>query len=77
MIRLQANYIFIVKIRSVKSLYRMLNEFSCDDDKLKLNKMYNYCCKDSFGSFLLIDFNSNQTKMYRKNYDEYLNINDF
>jgi hypothetical protein len=78
LIRLQANYIFILKISGVRDLNMMLSEYSLNATKQQLQKIYTYCCQSKhFGYFMLIDLNATQDKTYRMNFDEYLNVQDF
>ena len=78
LIRLQCNLIFVVRVRSLVDLGRMLKEYSGEESKENLKNMYAYCCVNSdFGEFLLIDLNTTRDKIYRRNYDEYLNVLEF
>ena len=77
-VRGQADIIIVVKVPSITSLQRMLKEYSSNEDKKQLQKIYKYACEDSeFGEFLLIDMKSSRDKMFRKNFLEYLNIKEF
>ena len=77
-VRLQCQYIFILKVSGVRDLKMMMSEYSLGASKNQLTNLYNYCCNSGhFGNFLLIDLEAAQSKTYRKNWDEYLNPNDF
>ena len=79
LIRLQLNYIFILKVSGVRDLKMILSEYSLGASKEQLTKMYEYACNISgvFGHFLLIDLQAEQSKTYRKNFDEILNPSTF
>lgn len=78
LVRLQCQYIWIIKISGKRDLNMMLSEYSLGATKDQLMKMYEYCCNNGeFGNSLLIDLNAIQSKTYRKNFKEYLNPNDF
>jgi hypothetical protein len=77
-IRLQTQYIFILKVSGVRDLKMILSEYSLSASKEQLTRMYEYCCnQNQFGSFFLIDLQSTQDKTYRKNFTEFLSINNF
>jgi energy-coupling factor transporter ATP-binding protein EcfA2 len=77
-IRLQSDYIFILKVGAVRDLKMILSEYSLQATKQQLTNMYNYCCNSSqFGEFFLTDLKNTQDKTYRKNFTEFLNITDF
>ena len=77
-IRLQCQYIFIVKISGARDLNMILSEYSLGETKEQLNNIYNYCCnRGIFGSFLLIDLEADQKKTYRRNLKEYLTPQNF
>lgn len=77
-VRLQCQYIWIIKISGIKDLKMILSEYSLGGTKENLLNMYNYCCNSGeFGNAFLIDLNTTQNKTYRKNFKEYLNIKDF
>jgi hypothetical protein len=80
-IRLQSDYIFILKVGAVRDLRMILSEYSLQASKEQLTKMYNYCCNSgefgNFGQFFLTDLKNSQDKTYRKNFNEFLNITDF
>ena len=75
-IRLQCQYVFIIKVSGLKDLNLILSEYALNTNKEQLQKMYNYCSQ-IFGDFFLIDLNSTQNKNYRKNFKQYLNPIDF
>ena len=77
-IRLQCQYVFILKVAGIRDLKMILSEYSLSATKEQLTKMYDYCCNSgTFGNFMLIDLQSSQDKTYRKNFKEYLSLNDF
>ena len=77
-IRLQVQYIFILKVSGVRDLNMILSEYALTASKKQLSSMYNYCCNSpQFGAFMLIDLQISQDKTYRKNFNEFLNIANF
>ena len=78
-IRLQCQYVFIIKISALRDLNLILSEYSLGETKQQLNAMYKYCCNSGkkFGSTLLIDLEAGQDKTYRRNLREYLYPKDF
>lgn len=77
-IRLQCQYIFILKVSGVRDLKMILSEYSLSATKEQLTNMYEYSCNSgTFGSFMLIDLQNTQDKTYRKNFNEFLSIDDF
>ena len=78
-VRLQCQYIFVIKVSGKRCLNMMLSEYALGADKRQLENMYNYCCNNdgSFGNALIVDLNAPQSKTYRKNYLEFLNPSDF
>jgi hypothetical protein len=76
-VRLQTDYIFIIKVSGAKDLNMILSEYSLTATKQQLQKMYTYACINSeFGSFFLIDLQASQDKTYRKNFNEFLYSKD-
>jgi len=77
MVRNQCDLIFILKVPSIKNLDRIMAEYALGDTKEEIQKKYKYSCVDNeFGDFLLINVKAKPDKIYRKNYDEYLNNNN-
>ena len=77
-IRGQTQYIVIIKVSGQRDLNMILSEYSLNANKEQLNNMYNYCCNNGqFANFMLVDLNASQDKTYRKNFKEYLNIEEF
>jgi hypothetical protein len=75
---LQAEIVFILKVSGVRDLKMILSEYSLSATKEQLTNMYEYSCNSgTFGSFMLIDLVADQNKTYRKNFTEYLSIDDF
>lgn len=78
LVRLQCQYVWVIKVSGMRDLNMMLSEYSLGATKEQLMAMYNYCCNNGdFGNSLLIDLNAAQSKTYRKNFKEYLNPKDF
>lgn len=78
MIRLQCQYVFVVKVSGVRDLRLILSEYALTATKSQLQNMYNYCCNQNiFGDVFTIDLNAPQDKSFRLNFDTYLNISDF
>jgi hypothetical protein len=77
-VRLQSQYIFIIKTSGLKDLRLILSEYSLTATTDQLQKMYNFACNSGmFGNFLLIDLNAPQKKSFRLNWLEFLNPSDF
>ena len=79
-IRLQSEYIFIIKVGNLRDLNLILSEFSLGTTKQQLQNMYKYICtKGNFGDFFLIDLKTSQSSglQYRKNFITNLNPSDF
>lgn len=80
LIRLQCDYVFIIKTPNLRDLNLILTEFSLNATKQQMNKMYNYVCNaGEFGNFFLIDMKCSQTSglSYRKNFRTKLIPSDF
>jgi len=78
LIRLQCQYIFIIKVSGKRDLNMMLSEYSLGATKAQLQNMYNAVCNSGlFGHALLIDLNAKQDKTFRKNFLEYLSPDSF
>ena len=75
-IRLQLNYLILRKVPSSKDIVSIIRECSMTIDKEQLMKLYNYAVTKSITNFLLIDFNVDPELMFRKNFDEILNVNN-
>ena len=76
-IRQNSNYVVILKAGNKKSLNMMLSEFSVGVEKEELLNMYKYATKDKF-HFLLIDVDeSNPERKFRKDFEEYLSVEQF
>jgi hypothetical protein len=77
-IRLQCQYVFLIKTSGLKDLRLLLSEYSLTATTDQLQNMYNEVCNSGvFGNFLLIDLHSSQEKAFRKNFLEILNPSDF
>jgi hypothetical protein len=78
LVRLQCQYIFIIKTSGLKDLRLLLSEYSLTATTDQLQNMYNSCCNAGiFGNFLLIDLNAPQSKSFRLNWLEILDPKDF
>ena len=72
-VRLQCQYIFIIKVSGVRDLKMILSEYNLNTTQEQLLKYYKDCCEEQkLSNFLLIDLNAPQNKTYRKNFTEYL-----
>ena len=76
-VRNNCNYIFILKVPSVKNLKGIITEYGMGINTQTIKNIYDYACGGKFGYFLLLDLKESQNKIYRKNFNEYLNIADF
>jgi ABC-type oligopeptide transport system ATPase subunit len=70
-IRLQCQYIFIIKVSGIRDLKLILSDYSLNTTTDELLKKYNYVSKE-FNNFFLIDLVSPNDKTYRKNFLEYI-----
>lgn len=75
MIRLNINYLIILKLSSMRDLSLIVNDFSLNDKPI-IFKMYQYATHNKFNAFI-INIDEDETKKYRKNFLEYLNPKDF
>ena len=72
-IRIQTNYIFVLKMNGLKDIKLMLSEFALGVTQEQLKDMYAYCCKTGeLENFFLIDLESNDEKRFRKNFTQYI-----
>jgi len=79
-IRQNCSLVFVIQLPSKTDIDRFIKEYSRGDEhKSTYANMYDYCCIGSdFGEFLLIDTKAKtKDKLYRRNYDEYLDLKDF
>lgn len=70
-IRLQADYVFIIKVPNLRDLNLILSEFSLGTTRKQLQNMYKeVCMSGKFGDFFLIDMKASQSSglQYRKNF---------
>lgn len=70
-VRLQSQYIFIIKVSGSKDLKLILSEYSLNTSKEELVEKYKYVSKE-FNNFFLIDLQAPQDKTFRKNFSEYI-----
>lgn len=71
--RLQANYIFLKKIASLRDLNMMMRDHNLNLSKDELLQLYNYCT-DSIQNFMLVDVDAPPQNRFRKNFDEVFTI---
>jgi len=76
-VRLQANYIVLRKIPSLRDVNGILKECSLGVNKDELIKMYKFAVGKDITSFLLIDTNVDPEQAFRKNFNEVLNVENF
>ena len=77
-VRLQCQYVIIIKTYGARDLKLMLSEYALSATKGQLTKMYEDCCNNGkFGSFFLIDLVAPQNKSFRRNFKKYLNVTDY
>lgn len=72
-IRLQANYVFLKKIASLRDLYMLMRDHNLNLTKQELTQLYQYCT-DSLENFMLIDLECPPETRFRKNFDEVFHI---
>jgi hypothetical protein len=72
-IRLQANYVFVKKIQSIKDLNMMMRDYSLNLSKTELLALYEHCT-DSIQSFMFIDLESPPETRFRKNFKQVFHI---
>lgn len=76
-IRLQCNYIFILKVPSKRDLKLILSEYSLNANIDQLQEMYKQCClTGKIESFLTIDMQSPQDsgKTFRHNFANFISL---
>lgn len=73
-VRLQCQYIFILKVSGIRDLTMILSEYSLDATKEQLLSMYKQCCQSIFGHFMMIDLHGNSNLTYRQNFSELLSV---
>ena len=69
MIRNNLTYLIIKQISSMKNLTMIAREYDLGMDKKTLEKIYKNATSTKQG-FLMIDLEADQTKRFRKNFDE-------
>ena len=74
LIRMQCNYVFILKLSGIRDLRLMLTEYSLGATKDQLQKMYEYVRESGMENFFMIDLQANDNKTYRKNWNEFLEV---
>ena len=78
LVRLQSQYIFILKVSGKRDLNMILSEYSLGATKEQLFNMYNYVCNNNnFGHFFLIDLDASQDRTYRQNFDKIMDASMF
>jgi hypothetical protein len=79
LIRKQAGILILKKINGKNDTARILSECSSlEVEQIQLTRMYKYCCPSkSSKNFMLIDKNADEDKLFRKNFKQILNPDDF
>lgn len=67
-IRLQANYVFLKKISSLRDLHMMMRDHNLNLTKQQLTQLYQHCT-DSIQNFMMIDLEALPENRFRKNFD--------
>lgn len=70
-IRLQASYIILKKLSSLRDLYLVVTDFNLDKTKEEMLQIYQGCTSDPL-SFLLVDINVLPDRRFRRNFCEHL-----
>jgi ABC-type dipeptide/oligopeptide/nickel transport system ATPase component len=73
MIRNNLTYLIIKQVSSMKNLLMISREYDLGIDKKLLTDMYRNATKDKQG-FLLIDLEGDPNERFRKNFDEYYDV---
>lgn len=77
-IRLQCDNIIIKKCGSNMDIKRILGDKDMGNLKApELLKMFEHCVNEDITNFLFIDLKAQMHEMFRKNFDEVLNVSDF
>jgi len=71
--RLQASYVFLKKIASLRDLNMMMRDHNLGLSKEELFSLYNYCT-DEISNFMLVDVDAPPEHRFRKNFDEVFTI---
>ena len=71
--RLNSTHYILMKIGNKKKIKRIAEEKSGQSDYKDFLKIYNYCTKEPY-SFMLIDTRPTATMLFKKNFDEPLNL---
>ena len=70
-IRLQTQYVLIVKSSSDRDLKLVMSDYSLGTTKEQMVAMYDRICNQNvFGDFLMIDLNAPQSRTFRHNFDK-------
>jgi ABC-type dipeptide/oligopeptide/nickel transport system ATPase component len=75
MIRNNLTYLIIKQVSSMKNLLMISREYDLGIDKKLLTNIYQDATKDKQG-FLLVDLEGNPNERFRKNFDEYYDVDD-
>ena len=76
LIRKNCSYMVFLKIGGVREIKDILRNFGLGISKEQLLNMYEYATDEKFGC-LLLDLEANKDKKFRKNFNEYLDPDDF
>ena len=74
-IRSNCNYFVILKLSGKRDLNLIMSDFELGIDKKELLKIYEHATKDKFNC-LLIDVEAEKQTKFRKNFDEFYDIED-
>jgi len=72
-IRLQANYVFLKKIASLRDLHMLMRDHNLNLSKQELTTLYQHCT-DSIQNFMMIDLEAPPENRFRKNFDMVFDI---
>jgi hypothetical protein len=76
LIRKNCSYMIFLKLGGMREVKDILRNFGLGVSKEQLMGMYDYATQEKFGC-LLLDLEANNEKKFRKNFDEYLDPDDF
>lgn len=72
-IRLQANYVFLKKISSMRDILTVMRDHNLNMEKEELIHLYQHCT-DNIKNFLMIDLEAPAHNRFRRNFDEIYDI---
>ena len=76
LIRKNCSYMVFLKLGGVREVKDILRNFALGISKEQLINMYNYATDEKLDC-LLLDLEADKTKKFRKNFDEYMNPDDY